>query len=186
MDYKELTVEKLIIKNKWGKGSIEIDGRHILFLDNRGIWRAVLGLDSNGSPCLKLNDALGHERVELNVNAAGGANLSFFDGINRAIIWLTTECGRSITLYDDEDKARLKLSVDDGEYADPAIEFSDKEGNTRLGLTVHDSGRVQGPVIKTYNEKGEAGFIATGTGLGSMEKGMHTFIPAPAGEEVEP
>ncbi|MGH7966727.1 MAG: hypothetical protein ACRERD_33690 [Candidatus Binatia bacterium] len=148
MNCKELTVERLVVKDPRGKGQVEISGREIVLRDDRGVTRIELQLDyRDGCPSIALSDAIRQERIKLNVNSSGGANISLLNEHDRAAVWLTTECGTRICLYDQRDNARLDCSIDEDD-GDPIIELGDRHGHTRAELTLdHESGAV----IATYN-----------------------------------
>jgi hypothetical protein len=133
MNVKELTVEKLIVKDPAGKGTVEITGTEINMFDDRRVLRLAIRLEGDGyCPDVSLRDANWTERLHLNVNPHGGANISLKRENDRSAVWITTECGTCINLLDDGGKSRLDCYLD--EDGDSIIALEDDCGKTRAQL----------------------------------------------------
>jgi len=136
MDYKTLTVEKLIVKAPDGKGYIELRGQGptIKLCDGDNWARAELGMDSYGAMCLTLFDAHHQERVKLSVLGGGGASLDISDANGRARVSLGLDPGEdtSFCLNDANGQTRLSFEIDEDDN-DPSISLMDRNGKARQG-----------------------------------------------------
>lgn len=153
MDFKELTVEKLVIRTPRTREHIEIIGDSITFYDVRNLRRAALELNSDGAPSLEFMDAHGEGRIKMGVSIWGHSTLEIGDAKSRSCISLTTEGQTRIALCDDKDKFRITILVDQDDGA-PAIELADENEKLRLKLALEGDGT---PIIETINEKGQGG-----------------------------
>ncbi len=150
MNYKELMVERLIVKSPQGKGHVEITGRQIYLCDDRGMPRVTVELNGNGDPSLELRDAIWQTRIRLNVNVHGVANISLDDGNDRVAVWLTTELGRcQVALYDQGNRPRIELSLD--EDGDPEVKLFGR--NEKTLVQVGESHDYKGRIV-TYSDEG--------------------------------
>src|SRR5713101_7141689 len=135
MNCKELTVEKLIVKNPSGKGEIEISGHGIVFRDDRAVARLELSLDyKDGCPEVSLSDANLQERIRLVLNGRGEPTIELLNGNGESAIWLTTECETRLCLYDRRGNARLDSWVDEDGH--PIIELKDEFHKTSTQLAL--------------------------------------------------
>lgn len=155
MNYKELTVEKLIIKDPNSKGHIELcgrgfgDGPTIRLCDDDNWARADLGMDSHGAMRLTLLDAHHQERIKLSVLGGGGAALSLSDANGRERVSLITEPGSGtfLCLSDANGATRISLEVD-GDDNDPSLEVVDRNGKARVRIAEDHEGRYH---VLTYD-----------------------------------
>jgi hypothetical protein len=104
-------------------------------LGRTGARRAVLELESNGEPALKLYDEEGNLRAGLSLRTDGGPNLLFWDGqttIPRAGLALLPNGSPSLELADRNGNLRTVLGLaTDGE---PVLGLFDHVGNLRAAL----------------------------------------------------
>ncbi len=142
MDYKTLTVEKLIVKDPSGKGHIELcghglgDGPTIRLCDRDNRASAELGIDSYGAMCLTLLDAHHQERIKLSVLGGGGACLGIFDANGTERVSLGFEPGNNtfLCLSDPNGATRISLDIDEDDN-DPSLSLMDRNGTSRVQAT---------------------------------------------------
>jgi hypothetical protein len=112
-----------------------MDGQPVLaLLDEKGLWRAALSLDSDGSPRLGLLDEKGKIRADLSLNPDGRPRLGLLDekGKIRADLSLSPDHGPDLNLLDEKGKIRAALMLDsDG---GPGLGMFDGKGQTRAAL----------------------------------------------------
>src|SRR2546426_1035884 len=74
MNCKELTVERLLVRDPAGRGTVAITGTEVVLCDERQDPRLILRLDPDHCPSIHLLDAIRTARIQLQVRPNGAAS----------------------------------------------------------------------------------------------------------------
>lgn len=118
-----------------GKYPESIRAEKFELVDKTGTRRAVLALEPNGEPALKLYDATGSLRVALSLRPDGGPHLLLWDGrtaVPRFGLALLPNGSPSAELADRNGVLRVVFGL--GTNGEPALGLFDQKGNLHPAL----------------------------------------------------
>jgi len=124
-------VAAVFLMGQGGRGRIM--GRSLELRDGKGITRAKIGVLENEMSYIKFSHKDGKPRATLFVGSQGDSTLMFTDqsGVNRLVMGLDPDGGPFVSLFDKQNKARLRAGVRQvvgapGEW--PFVELLDARG----------------------------------------------------------
>jgi hypothetical protein len=130
LTFKEVCAKRFVLKEKNGKTGAELSvtkyGPMLFLYDEKGKFRAVLGVNKDGDPGLRFLDENGKTRAGISVRKDGPV-LVFFD--------------------EESNKSRVILKVDD---QGPTLELGDEKGFIRAGIAAPKAG----PRLFLHDENG--------------------------------
>lgn len=157
----------------------DIVAKRIVFEDESGVRRAVLGIDEDGMAAMKLCDAEGNVRLALDVSEEGPGIVLYDDHGNHRAWMSTASDGPSLMLYDEQGQHRVVVHA--GESG-PALTLYDGQGQYRAWLHVRPNG--QDLVLK--DDQGKTISQLAKAGRNVMDAQLPVLSPISARTEEHP
>ena len=132
----------------------ELRATKVVLTDPSGAVRGTLGVEADGTPALRLNDAAGVERLAAAVSGAG-PSVSLYAGDRKSAVKLVVESGvPRLALSDPTGTDRLWAAV---RLGSPVVQFIAPDGAPRCGLATMNDDR--GLAIVTGSKEPEPGLV---------------------------